>query len=242
MNHYVYQIKNIKNNKLYIGARTSKRPPELDTKYWSSCKSLIPLIKADPADFTKTILCTFSTRQRAMAFEVFLHDYFDVGRSPDYYNRVKQTSTKFDTSGLPGQCGEANGMYGKKHRPETIEKMMGRPGRKGQHWSEEEHINQRNARLGKKHTEEHNLKIGLAGRGRTHSEETKKKLSERQLGELNHMYGNHTSFDIKIKLSDILELHKNGLNHTQIANILGCTPSNISTRLKHYRMYGEKSF
>lgn len=238
--HYVYEIVNSKENKSYIGSRTTKKVPELDTQYWSSSDLVKALVKEHPEDFIKIILCKFTTRKRAVAFEIFLHNYFDVARNPAYYNKAKQTSTKFDTTGLPGLSGEANGMFGRRHRPETIEKMMGRPGRKGQHWSEEERINQINARLGKKHTEEHNLKIALAGIGRTHSEETKKKMSESQLGELNHRYGKHDSFDIKIKLSDILDLHNNGYNHTQIANILGCDRSNVSQRLKHYRIYGKQ--
>lgn len=38
--HYVYEITNIYNGMRYIGARSSKVKPELDTKYMSSSRHL----------------------------------------------------------------------------------------------------------------------------------------------------------------------------------------------------------
>lgn len=100
MFHYVYKIDDVDNNMSYIGARSSKCYPTEDS-YMSSSKYLQEAIKQKGLDkFKKTILAIFSTRVDAVDYEIRLHDYFDVGNNPNFYNKAKQTSTKFDTTGI----------------------------------------------------------------------------------------------------------------------------------------------
>lgn len=58
-------------------------------------------------------------------------------------------------------------MYGKKHKPETIEKMK---------------LNSPKANLGKKHSIESRLKMSLKGKGRKQSEEHKRKRALKAIG------------------------------------------------------------
>jgi hypothetical protein len=81
----------------YIGVRTSDKEPHLDTHYWGSSKHTPKDIEST---HKKRILKIFNTREEAIAHEIMLHNKYDVGVNPMFYNRAKQTSTKFDTSGI----------------------------------------------------------------------------------------------------------------------------------------------
>lgn len=63
----------------------------------------------------KRILKTFNTRKEAVAFEVYLHEKFDVGKNPRFFNAAKQTSTGFDTSGIK---------LSKEHRQKVIKTLV----------------------------------------------------------------------------------------------------------------------
>jgi len=95
MNHYTYELtyRDIK----YIGVRSCECLPEEDTDYWGSSKY-------NPEDLresgTKAVLNRFDTRLEAVQHEVDLHNLYDVGSNPDYWNRSKQTSTGFDVTGV----------------------------------------------------------------------------------------------------------------------------------------------
>ena len=79
----------------YIGVRSSECPPELDTKYvGSSAYTQNDLITH------KEIINVFDTREEALLHEIELHDIHDVASSSTYYNKSKQTSTGFDTTGI----------------------------------------------------------------------------------------------------------------------------------------------
>lgn len=62
-----------------------------------------------------------------MQHEILLHKLNNVAASPDFYNKAKQTSTKFDTSGITlteehkEKCRIAS--TGKYHTPETKAKL-----------------------------------------------------------------------------------------------------------------------
>jgi len=94
MNHYTYELtcKNMK----YIGVRSCECLPNEDTDYWGSSKY-------NPKDLrevgVKEVLAEFSTRLEAAQHEIDLHSLYDVGANPEYWNRSKQTSTGFDTTG-----------------------------------------------------------------------------------------------------------------------------------------------
>lgn len=92
--HYVYEIV-YTDNKRYIGARTSSVPPEEDTSYIGSSK-----YTPNNNILQKSILGVFPRRDEALAFEIYLHDKFNVHISDMYYNKAKQTSTGFSTAGI----------------------------------------------------------------------------------------------------------------------------------------------
>ena len=95
--HYTYMLID-ENDKRYIGARSSILPP-LKDDYWSSSKYVKKAIDSG-VKFKKEILATWICRSDAVLHEILLHDFFDVGRSENFYNKSKQTSTKFDTTGF----------------------------------------------------------------------------------------------------------------------------------------------
>ena len=102
--NYVYRITNNKLNKHYIGARSSNIEPHLDlgVKYFSSSSD--KEFKQDQIDnktnYSYYIIDIFATREESINLEVYLHDKYNVGINESFYNKCKQTSTKFDTTGL----------------------------------------------------------------------------------------------------------------------------------------------
>ena len=102
--YYVYRITNLIEGKHYYGSRTSKTHPskDLGKKYFSSSSDseFIEDQKENPNHYKYKIIKIFDTREEAVSFEIKLHDKFDVGVNESFYNRSKQTSTKFDTTGI----------------------------------------------------------------------------------------------------------------------------------------------
>lgn len=117
MNHYTYIIKNLYNGKIYIGVRTCECDPTQDN-YWSSSRHLNDLIKRYGKDhLRKRILRVHDTRENAMLHEIELHNKYDVAVNERFYNKAKQTSTGFDTTGTYGSWN------GRTHTDETKVKM-----------------------------------------------------------------------------------------------------------------------
>jgi len=118
MYHYVYLISNMVEHKSYFGVRSCNCTPEEDTSYMSSSKLIQKLYKEKPHEFKKKILKIFDTRKEAMGWEIYLHNTYDVGRNPSFYNRAKQTATNFDMSGtiawnrIAYKLGDTVGNYG----------------------------------------------------------------------------------------------------------------------------------
>lgn len=81
----------------YIGVRSSKCVPTMDIDYWGSSKHLPTNIKDT---HSKIILKEHTTRKKAVAHEVLLHELNDVAVNPHYYNKARQLTTGFDTSGV----------------------------------------------------------------------------------------------------------------------------------------------
>lgn len=120
MYHYTYKI-HYSTGKFYIGVRTSKCLPEEDTKYLGSSK-----YTPNNLVVMKEILQVFPTRKQAIEHEVTLHKKYDIAKNPNFYNRAKQVSKKFDVTGIK-QTKEhslkiANALKGKKHDPNRTEK------------------------------------------------------------------------------------------------------------------------
>ena len=99
--HYVYLLINTKQydeKKYYIGCRSCSCEP-INDMYYSSSKIIKKIIKEYGNFFEKTILKEFKTRKEAILYEVLLHNKFYVDSNEEFYNIVKQTSSKFDTTG-----------------------------------------------------------------------------------------------------------------------------------------------
>lgn len=93
MNHYTYLLINKFTGMLYIGKRSCTCLPEEDIDYMSSSK-YVP-----KQDCFKVILSKFESSSDAIQDEIKLHTLFNVGVNPAFYNKAKQTSTSFDTTG-----------------------------------------------------------------------------------------------------------------------------------------------
>lgn len=104
MNYYVYRISNKILNKHYYGKRYTKINPkdDLGVKYFSSSsdKDFINDQKKNPQNYRYKIIAIFKDSKSACNIEIKLHEKFDVAKNPNFYNKSKQTSSKFDTSGI----------------------------------------------------------------------------------------------------------------------------------------------
>jgi len=170
--HYVYRITNIMNNKSYIGARTSnvESQKDLGIIYYSSSTdaSFIEDQKNNPHYYKYEIIAEVDSRHKAIQLEIKLHNEFNVGVNESFYNKAKQTSTKFDTTGT-------------KHSDETINKMK--------EWhklrppmGEEQRLKISESNKGKRLTPEHIQKLKDAKQNI--SEETIKKMRDSHLGQI----------------------------------------------------------
>ena len=112
----------------YIGVRSSKCDPK-DDNYWSSSRHLP---KDVMTTHRKRILKMHNSRKEAVEHEVFLHHKYDVGKNPQFYNRAKQTTSSYDTSGVSNPHSQETckklslANKGKKRTPEVIEAMRKR--------------------------------------------------------------------------------------------------------------------
>lgn len=160
MNHYTYRI-HYSNGKSYIGIRSCLHSIEDDSAYIGSSKHT-------PNDLviSKEILGQFKTRKEAVDHEIHLHNEFDVASSDLFYNKSKQTSNKFDTSGVSV--------------PRTAE--------------HNQKIKQ--ALTGRVRSAEECAAISIGKTGKTHkphSDETKQKMREARLGVDGYMKGQEYS-------------------------------------------------
>ena len=203
MFHYVYRITNIIENKHYYGKRSCNTLPknDLGVKYFSSSHDKLFIIdqKQNPQNYKYKIIRFFATSKDAVAFEIRLHNKFDVGINESFYNKSKQTSVGFcfsatkESNPMYGRTGKLNPMYGKTHSDATKQKIS-------------------DALKGKL-TGENNPMYGKTGvlnpmYGKTHSNETKQKMSEKQTGRGNSQFGTmwitNGTTNLKIKKTDII--------------------------------------
>ena len=94
MYHYVYLLINTTTGDKYIGKRSCTVHPDLDTAYMGSSK-YVPKEQCD-----KIILSLHTSSKAALDEEIRLHNLYNVGVDPTFYNKAKQTSTSFDTTGI----------------------------------------------------------------------------------------------------------------------------------------------
>lgn len=105
------------------------------------------------------------------------------------------------------RSGSGNPMYGKKHTPESIEKIR-EAGRKECKQSTKDKISASNS--GKVRTDEQRRTISDAHKGIKPSLESRLKNSQANLGAKNHFYGKKHSEETKRKISETKRLKKNG--------------------------------
>lgn len=162
--HYTYIITNVVENKYYIGCRSSNVCPskDLGIYYFSSSKDkdFIKDQKQNPQNYIYKIIATFTERRLCLALEIKLHAIHDVGVNPKFYNRVKQTNTKFDITGNKEIAAKiskkASGNKRKPHSEETKLKISaankGKPSKlKGIPKPEEQREKISKSRIGAKH-------------------------------------------------------------------------------------------
>ena len=165
MKHYTYRITNIVDNKHYYGVRSSIDPSkDLGIKYFSSSKdkNFIKDQKENPHKYKYKIIRIYNTRKEAIELEIKLHTKFDVGVNESFYNRSKQTSVGWDTTGNGnlGQAnyGEKNGMFGKTHTEEARQKIKDARNKQGSNvW---------NNGLKNQYSDEYRKKISESVKGR----------------------------------------------------------------------------
>ena len=177
---------------MYIGVRSCECSPEVDN-YWGSSKHL-PKNVSEVCD--KFILGTFDSRVEAVSDEIKRHNTNDVVVSDVFWNRAKQTSVGFDTSGTTLSDEhrakiKANGRKGmsEEHKQKIAKALKGKP-------KSVEHCKALSkAKLGvpsirkgiscgkgRVFSEAHKQRIGLANRNKKRTDEMNKQQSLRLKG------------------------------------------------------------
>lgn len=100
--YYVYWIYNSKIKKSYVGVRKSKIPPNKDIgkKYFSSStdQDFIDDQQNNSKDYKYYIMDTFDTLEDASSYEMAIHEYFEVQKNENFYNKARATCSGFLTS------------------------------------------------------------------------------------------------------------------------------------------------
>lgn len=170
----VYQITNLLDNRIYVGAHVTKN---INDSYMGSSKYLRKDISnLGKQNFKKEILFIFDNKEDMLAKEAEIVDKTFCFRN-DTYNRIKGGINSFDTRGMfVGKDKNGNTILTYSDDPrflsgEIVGATKGRPGIKSM--------------LGKKRDEETKRKIGeknkINSTGRKQSEKTKEK--KRQIAE-----------------------------------------------------------
>jgi hypothetical protein len=216
MNHYTYLLQSKENDMMYIGVRSCAVSPEVDN-YWGSSKHL-PKNVSEVCD--KFILGRFESRKDALQDEIRRHRINDVAVSKLFWNRAKQTSTGYDTTGTTlsdehkakASASLKGRVFTEEHRARIGKANLGRVtseyciaqvklANTGKRHTEEAKLNMSQSKIGKKHSAETKQKIGKANLGNKHTEESKKKLSNALKGNTNFAGKKHTE-ETKLKMSN----------------------------------------
>lgn len=119
---YVYLLGWSSSNQFYIGVRFAKgcSPEDLLETYFTSSKYVKEKINTGDHPNIKRILKTFDSAEKARKYEEKLLTRLKVMYDDRFLNKTNNRS-------IPSRnmSGKNNGMFGKKHKPSTIEKMKG---------------------------------------------------------------------------------------------------------------------
>lgn len=111
LHHYLYKITNLINGKIYIGIRTSKVEPHLDSYLGSGARLKKAKKKYGYKNFKKEILFLAETREELEQMERLIVDEEFVNDEMTY---------NLALGGNGGLLGEDNPFYGKTHSPEVM--------------------------------------------------------------------------------------------------------------------------
>lgn len=205
MNHYVYEIINLMNNKKYIGKRSCHCSIE-DDDYMGSGILLKKAYKKYGKDkFKKSIVKICLSSDEAYSFEKYLIEKVHAYESPMYYNiagggkgaGVGESHPNFNMTVSEETRARLSKALKGKPKPESQRIKLSQY-HKGRHLKEETkeklrvHFSQRykgegNPFYGKKHTKETREKLRQINLGKKQSEETRMKYNRK--GKNNPMYG-----------------------------------------------------
>ena len=170
MNHYVYRITNKVTKLHYYGKRSCTCDPKLDLgiKYFSSSKdkAFIADQKINTNNYKYKVIKKFNTAEEAVEYEIKLHNKFNVGINPKFYNKAKQTALKFSTTGKTTVKDlQGNVMQVDINDPRiSTKELVGV--NNGFHHSEKTKMSLSKAHTGKVLTEEHKQNISKARKGK----------------------------------------------------------------------------
>jgi hypothetical protein len=146
--------------------------------------------KETPLNYKYKVLKVFSNRHDAAEYEIKLHNKFDVGVNPYFYNKCKQSSTGFDTTNINHTEETKRKMsllkieYYKKNEPHPNFKSNPRYGANNPMY-DKSHSKETRRKISEK------LKSINFGVGNKHTEETKRKMSISHKGERNGMFNGY---------------------------------------------------
>jgi group I intron endonuclease len=207
--YYIYEIKNILDNKIYIGCHETDN---VDDGYMGSgLILLLAMKKYGKENFQKTILEFCENKQKMFDKEKELVTEEFVKRLDTYNLNIGGHGGSIPgwkhTDEAKRKISEANyrrdpksfSNPGWNHSQETKNKISEKL--KGKQKTEEHRKKLSEANKGKKSSEETCKKLSEKSKGRKFSEETCKKLSEK-------LKGQKLSEDVKNKISETLKGHK----------------------------------
>lgn len=189
MFYIIYQIKNLINQKIYVGKHQTEN---INDSYYGSGKAIKNAIKKyGKENFEKTILFVFDNeeemnkKEREIITEEFFlrEDTYNLGIGGEGGPHFKGKTHKIETIEKVN-CSEEYIDKRKKTIKEKYESGDLTPWNKGKQLSEETKQKMREAKLGKKRiiSEEGRKSLSESLTGRKHSEETKQKMREAKLG------------------------------------------------------------
>ena len=157
---YVYMITNLKNNKRYIGKHKTNK--EKNSYLGSGFLLKKAMDKYGKENFKKEIICKCYTLEELNECEKHFINRYDACKREDFYN--------ISSGGTGGRTWQN---YSDEDREKSLEKYRGK-----------------NSPLyGIPRTKEVIEKVRKGNIGKKRSEETRKRMSERQLGEKNYWFG-----------------------------------------------------
>lgn len=129
MYYYVYRITNKIEKKHYYGSRSCKILPSLDLgiKYFSSSsdKCFILDQKNNKENYRYKIIKVFYNNLESLLFEIKLHEKLNVDVNPSFYNKSKQTTTKWSSLGRVFVKDEKGNSFSvSKEDPRYISKLL----------------------------------------------------------------------------------------------------------------------